>query len=306
MVQFDIGKIDQQLGAFPICSAPRRKNSGFSFSHHIEKRDTIMSEERNFKSVLVTHKENFATIIMNRPDKLNALSPELLDSLLQAVRYVASDDRVRAVILTGAGSSFSAGGDIREDIDPLRTMSVEEFNRYFYSVNELYKELFNLEKPVIGAINGNALGAGMELSLLCDIRIAAEDMKIGELFVRMGLVPEIGMSLLSRIVGLGMAKLICMTGDMLDANEAKRIGLVEQIVPLDKLIPTAEKLASRLSNGPASIKIIKKGITRLSEMSLEASIDSVVALQFQATRTNDHQEAVNAWLEKRKPVFKGN
>ena len=264
-----------------------------------------MAEEKNFGSVLVTHKENFATIIMNRPEKLNALSPELQDSLLQAVRYVVADDRVQAVILTGAGSSFSAGGDIREDIDPLRTMPVEEFNRYFYSVNELYKELFNLEKPIIAAINGNALGAGMELALLCDIRIAAEDMKIGELFVRMGLVPEIGMCLLSKIVGLGRAKLICMTGDILDANEAKRIGLVEQIISLDKLIPTAEKLAFRLSSGPASIKIIKKGINQLSEMSLEASISSVTALQFQATRTNDHQEAVKAWFEKRKPVFTG-
>lgn len=264
-----------------------------------------MTEEKEFGSVLVTRKNNFVTITMNRPEKLNALSPDLSDSLLKVFKEQANNDDARAVVLTGAGPSFSAGGDVREDIDPLKNMSVKEFNQYLFSFAELYRQIYRLEKPVIAAINGHALGAGMELALLCDIRIAADNMKMGELFVRMGLVPEIGMYLLPRIVGPGRAKLLCMTGDMVGAKEAERIGLVEQVVPLDELIPTAEKLASRLANGPASTIMIKKAINELSEMTMEASMDYSIRLQFQSTRTEDHNEAVKAWLEKRKSVFRG-
>jgi len=260
---------------------------------------------KDFTSCYVTLKENIATVTLNRPDKMNALNPEIFHGLTESFAYLASEPAVRAVIMTGAGEHFSAGGDVEKDINPLRSKGVSEFKAYFEPLAALYEGIFNFGKPTIAAINGYALGAGMELALMCDIRIAAENLQMGEFFVRMGLVPETGMCMLPKLVGLGMAKLICMTGDVIDAKEALRIGLVEKVVPLNELIPAAEKLASKLAKSPASVSIMKRAINDFAAMPLAATSQATIGYQFEATRTSDHAEAVTAFLEKRKPVFKG-
>ena len=161
-----------------------------------------------------------------------------------------SEKTIRAIIFTGAGDHFSAGGDVALDIDPLKNMSLKEFKEYFDPLVELYMDLYNLDKVTIAAINGFALGAGFEMTLLCDFRIAADTAQLGEFFVRMGLVPEIGMCLLPRIVGPGMARYMCYTGELIDAQEAYRIGLVEKVVPVGSTPSRIGKAGPAARAGP--------------------------------------------------------
>jgi enoyl-CoA hydratase/carnithine racemase len=218
---------------------------------------------------------------------------------------VKSDSSIRAIIFTGAGDHFCAGGDVALDIDPLKNMNLKEFKKYFDVLVDMYMDMYNLDKITISAINGFALGAGFELTLVCDFRIAAETAQLGEFFVRMGLVPEIGMCLLPNIVGPGMARYLCYTGELINAQEAYRIGLVERVVPVEQLLPEAKKLARRLARGPAAVGIIKKAMNQIGGQPLELTTDIAVNYQFVATRTHDHAEAVRAFLEKRKPSFTG-
>ena len=265
-----------------------------------------MSEEKkDVGSCILTRKGNYAIISFNRPEKLNALGQDLFLSLQNAFFEVENDDSIRALIFTGEGDNFSAGGDVEEDIKPLKDKSPTEFKSYFNPLCDVYERIYKVEKPTIAALNGFALGAGMELALVCDIRIAADTMKMGEFFVKMGLVPEAGMCILPKLVGIGKAKLMCYTGELIDAQEALRIGLVEQIVPVSDLMATAEKLAARLARGPASIKIMKRAINEFCMLPLEMTMNSSILYQFAASRTSDHAEAVQSFLEKRKPKFSG-
>ncbi|WP_299983945.1 enoyl-CoA hydratase/isomerase family protein [Desulfobacula sp.] len=264
-----------------------------------------MPDVKKIGKTFITRKNKYAVITFNRPEKMNALTPELFNSIKEAVDDVKNDDNINAVVITGGGDHFSAGGDVKGDIDPLKHMTIDEFKAYFKPINQLYLSLYNLNKPTIAAINGYALGAGLELALVCDIRIAADNALLGEFFVRMGLVPETGMCLLPKIVGPGIAKMMCFTGKVYKAEQALEMKLVDQIVPAEDLLGTAEELAAKLAKGPASIRLMKEAINRLGSVSLEESIEPVLNYQFAATRTEDHKEAVTAFLEKRKPVFKG-
>lgn len=265
----------------------------------------MKAEGRKFATVIVEKRDGIAIITMNRPDKLNAFNPELTTDFAEALGEVGNDAAVRAVIVTGAGKSFSAGGDIKADLGPLRKMSLHEFKTYFYGSLLMYRSMVDMEKPIIAAINGYAVGLGMEVCLCCDIRIAAEDAKLGEFFVRMGLIPEIGVFLLPRLIGLGKAKLLSFTGDLIGAREAEQMGLVDKVVPPDKLLTSAEELAKRLAQGPKSIGLIKKAMNDSLNMSLDSSLNYMTNLFYQAMQTEDHKEAVKAWLEERNPVFKG-
>jgi 2-(1,2-epoxy-1,2-dihydrophenyl)acetyl-CoA isomerase len=264
-----------------------------------------VSNQKKIGKTIVIKKNNYAIIKFNRPEKMNALTPELFTSIKDAVNDVKEDHTIKAVILTGSGDHFSAGGDVKGDIDPLKHMSLDEFKAYFLPINQLYVDLYHMNKPTIAAINGYALGAGLELALCCDIRIAADNSKLGEFFVRMGLIPETGTCLLPKIVGHSMAKMMCFTGDAYSAEKALEIKLVDEVVQPEKLLASAEKLAEKLAKGPASISLIKEAINKLGHIPLEESIEHALAYQFAATRTKDHKEAVEAFLEKRKPVFNG-
>ncbi len=264
-----------------------------------------MINEIKIGNTIVIRKNKYATIKLNRPEKMNALTPELFTSIKEAIEDVRNDDDVKAVIITGNGDHFSAGGDVKGDIDPLKHMSLDEFKTYFKPINQLYVDLYHLDKPTIAAINGYALGAGLELALCCDIRMAANNSQMGEFFVRMGLVPETGTCLLPKIIGPSMAKMMCFTGDAYSAEKALKIGLIDQIEQPDRLLSAAEKLAENLTKGPASIRLIKEAINKLGSIPLKESIDHAVGYQFAATRTQDHKEAVEAFLEKRKSTFEG-
>lgn len=262
-------------------------------------------QETKLANVVITREERLATVALNRPEKLNALSPELIKDLIEALGIVAEDETIRCVIITGAGRSFSAGGDVRKDILPLRDKSPTEFNVYLEEAMVMYQRIWNMDKPVIAAVNGHAVGAGLDLVMTCDIRIAAADAKMGEFFVRMGLVPESGIYLMPRLIGPGKAKLLSFTGDLVDAEEAERIGLVDMVVPPDKLLATAEELGKRLANGPRSIGLIKRAFNESTKMTFESTVDYASRLQYQAVHTEDHKEAVASFLEKRPPAFLG-
>ena len=149
------------------------------------------------------------------------------------------------------------------------------------------------------------IGAGLDLAMSCDIRIASEDAKLGQFFVRMGLVPEAGAYMMPRLIGLGRAKLLSFTGDLIDGKEAERIGLVEKAVPADQLMPAALEMAGKFANGPKCIGIMKKQLNEAMGMTFKTALDYAIRLQYQCVHTEDHKEAVNAFLEKRKPTFKG-
>ena len=261
--------------------------------------------EKEFGAVKVLRKKGFAIITLNRAEKSNALSPELIDDIIAARKDIESDDSVRALIITGAGKSFSAGGDIVKDINPLRDKSVNEFRGYLTQAEDMYRGIIDMEKPVIAAMNGYSIGAGLDLALSCDIRIAADDAKMGEFFVKMCLTPEMGIYLLPRLVGLGWAKMMCLTGDLIDAAQAEKIGLVEKVVPAGELMSSAEELAEKLANGPVATGFIKRALNESLRMTIGSSFDYISRLQYQVCRTEDHKEAVTAWIEKRKPSFKG-
>ena len=256
-------------------------------------------------NVLVEKNGSVGLVTMNRPDKSNAMSPELMREMAEALKDMAADQAIRAVVITGAGKSFSAGGDIKRDIEPLGKMSTAEFEEFFDIVDAMYLTVVDMEKPVIAAINGYAVAGGLELALCCDIRIAAEDAQMGAIFIRMGLCPEVGLYLLPRLVGTGMAKLMAMTGRMVKAPEALQMGLVDVLVPPDRLLAEATQLATRLARGPRAISLIKKAINDSLTMDLRTFMTYSKRLTYELAHTEDHREALAAFLEKREPVFKG-
>jgi enoyl-CoA hydratase len=255
--------------------------------------------------VLLSREGRMATVTLNRPEKANAASQEVFKAASAVLQEVAADGSVGAVIVTGAGKSFCAGTDVHNDLVRFQHMSDSEWKVMVDHAVTTYLTVYNMPKPVIAAINGYAVGVGLDLALACDIRVAAEDAKLGAFEVRMGLTPEIALSLMPRLVGLGKARLLAFTGDVVDAREAERIGLVDMVVPANSLMLEAQKLASRLADGPVALGAIKKAINDSLEMSVESSLRAAMQLQQRLSRTEDHKEAVAAFLEKRAPVFKG-
>jgi enoyl-CoA hydratase/carnithine racemase len=163
-----------------------------------------------------------------------------------------------------------------------------------------------MDKLVIAAINGLTLGAALELALCCDVRIASEEAQLCEWFVRMGMTPLVGAYFLPRLVGVGRAKLIACTGDFIDAKEAERIGLVDKVVPGDKLMTTVEELARKILDRPIqTVGLIKRGINMSLKMDFESSLEYQSRLFYESVGTEDHRETVDAWIEKRKPILKG-
>lgn len=263
--------------------------------------------KREFKTVLLSQEGDVATITLNRPDVLNAMCPALMEDLIKAVGIAAKDEIVRAVIINGAGRAFCAGGDVN-DIAGLSKMKPLEYREYINDdVFGLIRGIVWMEKPVIAAIKGFAIGGGFDLAMACDIRIAAKGTKMGNAFIRMGILPELGgIYFLPRLVGLGMAKLLACTGDFIIAEEAERIGLVEKVVPEEELDKSARDLAEKLAKGPTkAIGMTKIAINKSVNMDLESSSDYCWHLNPPLFQTKDHHEAIAAFREKRAPIFKG-
>ena len=262
---------------------------------------------KEFKTVLLSQEENVATITLNRPEVLNAMSPALMKDLIKAVNLVSKDESVRAVIINGAGRAFCAGGDVN-DIAGLVKMTPLEYREYINGeVFGLIRGIVWMEKPVIAALKGFAIGGGFDLAMACDIRIAAKGTKMGNAFIRMAILPELGgIYFLPRLVGLGWAKLLAFTGDFITAEEAERIGLVEKVVPEEELDKTAHELAQKLARGPTkAIGMTKIALNKSINMDLESSSDYCWHLNPPLFQTKDHHEAIAAFREKRAPIFRG-
>lgn len=244
------------------------------------------------------------TLTLNRPDALNSFTVETKEALLAALKDAGRDKEVRALILTGAGRAFSAGQDLKERQAPgVSDLGTELRVRY----NPIILAMRRLEKPIVGAINGVAAGAGISIALACDIVIAAENATFIEAFARVGLVPDTGSTwFLPRLVGPARAAEMMFTADPVDAATAERIGLISRVVPADKLMDEANALAGRLArSAPIALALAKRALNRAFDMRLDDALDYEAQLQSIAGRSDDHKEGVAAFVEKRPPNFRG-
>ena len=245
-----------------------------------------------------------ATITLDRPDALNALTIPMKTELLAAFGAVARDRAVRAVVLTGAGRAFCAGQDLKERLEPdAAPLAIEVRERY----NPIITAMRRLDRPIVGAINGVAAGAGASLAFACDVRVAAEGASFILAFGRIGLVPDSGATwFLPRLVGPAKAAELALLGEPLSAAEAERFGLVARVVPAETLASTAREMAARLAGlAPLALAQTKRALERSWSVDLETALEDEAQRQGVAGATADHAEGLQAFLEKRSPRFTG-
>jgi 2-(1,2-epoxy-1,2-dihydrophenyl)acetyl-CoA isomerase len=245
-----------------------------------------------------------ATIVLDRPDALNALTVPLKEALLATFTELGADPDVRAVVLTGAGRAFCAGQDLRERMEP-DALPLDEEIRARY--NPLIRAMRALPKPIVGAINGVAAGAGASIAFACDIRIAAEEASFLLAFGRVGLIPDSGVTwLLPRLIGGAKVAELALTAEPLTALQAERLGLVARIVPAADLLSEAAALAHRLAAGaPIALALTKRALDQAWSASFEEQLETEAVLQGRAGATRDHAEGLAAFIERRPPEFRG-
>ncbi|OPY72129.1 MAG: putative enoyl-CoA hydratase echA8 [Syntrophorhabdus sp. PtaU1.Bin058] len=256
--------------------------------------------------ILFEKADGVATITLNRPDKLNAFAGNMREELLGAVMAGGRDKDVRVLVITGAGKAFCAGGDVNELAAGTNAKPAGATNER-YTMSKIVLEINSMEKPVIASVNGAAVGGGCNLALACDIRIASELAKFGEAFTKRGVHPDWGgIYLLPRLVGYAKAAELIFSGDLVDAREALRIGLVNRVVPHDTLRAATQELALRIArNAPLPVALAKRGLQRFYEMDLAQAVDyEAFALSICAS-SEDMKEGFKAFLEKREPEFVG-
>jgi len=257
----------------------------------------------NYQNLLVNTENGICTIYINRPKAYNALNYETLLELREAIQFAETDSEVKAVIFTGSGEkAFIAGADLSylRDIDPLTA-------RNFVLIGQkIFSSIEKMEKPVIAAINGFALGGGCELAMCCDIRIASENAKFSQPEVNLGIIPGWGgTQRLPRLIGKSAAKYYIFTGEQFNAQEALSMGLVSKVVPLEQLMSEALRIAnSIISKAPIAVKIAKQCIDTGLEAGLAAGCLLEIESYVTCIGTEDRVEGVTAFLEKRAPVFK--
>jgi enoyl-CoA hydratase len=254
--------------------------------------------------VLYEKENNVATITLNRPEALNAFSQEVIQQTIQYLKDAKEDPDVRVIILTGAGErAFSAGADIKQ----MKGMNALKARQLSQMGETLCLALENHDKPVIAALNGYALGGGLEVAMSCDFRIAHESVKMGQTEVNIGLIPGWGgTQRLTRLIGATKAKELIYTGRMIDAKTAEQIGLINMAVPSDKFKETVKQFAAELvQKPPIAIRIAKSLINKGAETSLDVALELEREGFGVVASTEDLQEGVQAFTEKRKPVFKG-
>lgn len=259
--------------------------------------------------LLYEQNDHVVTLTMNEPERRNPLTGNsAVDDFITAIRRIENDRSVRAVILTGAGSGFSSGGNIkdmeRQSSGELDGMQIRQ--EYRQGIQRLPLALFNLEVPVIAAVNGPAIGAGLDLACMCDIRIASTSAKFAESFAKVGIVPgDGGAWLLQRVIGLARAAEMTFTAHAIDAAQALEWNLVSRVVAPDGLLPTARQLAAQIAaNPPHAVRLAKRLMREAIHTRLDTILEMSAAYQALSHQTADHREAVTAFLEKRDPVFK--
>lgn len=258
-----------------------------------------------YETIIYEKEDSVALITLNRPDSLNALSLKLAQELEQVSDEIATDDSVRVVVITGAGRAFSAGADIKEIMSPGKA----SLGTWLTKGKPLpfFDKIEKLDKPVIGAINGLAIGGGCELALVCDLRIASTAARFGFGEIKIGIIPGGGGTVRSpRLIGIAKAKEMLFFGDPIDADEAYRLGLVNKVVPPESLLEEAKKWAKTLSQRPPlALKAAKSCVNVGMQMSLPAAIDFEAKEAAILFNTEDKNEGMKAFMEKRRPVFKG-
>ena len=256
----------------------------------------------HLQNIVIEKKSDVAWIKINKPESLNALDEKLISVLKYAFETTGKDDEVSVIILIGEGKAFVAGADI-EQMSSINPSRAREFANHGM---ELMTYIENLEKPVIAAVNGFALGGGCELALACDLRIASSKAKFGQPEVGLGITPGFGgTQRLSRLIGSSNAKLLIYTGNIIDANEAYRMGLVNSVVEPDLLISTAEELASNIaSKSQVAVKYSKTAINKGIQTDIDTGLEIEKNLFALCFASQDQKEGMTAFLEKRKPNFK--
>lgn len=257
----------------------------------------------NYQNILFEEKNAIALITINRPDKLNALNHQTMVELKEVFKHIKNNNLIKAVIITGAGEkAFVAGADINE-LSKLNVITGKEFAEFGQAV---FSGIEKLGKPVIAAVNGFALGGGCELSLACSIRLASANAKFGQPEVNLGVIPGYGgTQRLARLINSGRALEYILTGNMMDADEAYRIGLVNHIYSQEQLLIEAEKLASKIiTKGQVAVKMSLNAVNSVDELPENEGLNYEAGLFALCCGTDDFKEGTSAFLEKRKPEFK--
>lgn len=257
----------------------------------------------SYENIIYEKQNGVASITLNRPQALNAFTPQMNTELQEALKDADQDKNVRCFLITGAGRAFCAGQD-------LKGRTPEQRGSLGASLREKYNPIITrfrrTEKIVLAAVNGVAAGAGCNLALACDLRIASDEAKFIQAFVRVGLAPDSGGSfILPRLVGFSKAMELLLLGEPVDAQEALRIGLVAKVVPAAELAGAARAMAEQLAHGPRSIGLIKRAVNHAMLPDLENHLEYEAYLQEIAGNSADYDEGVRAFLEKRQPVFSG-
>jgi 2-(1,2-epoxy-1,2-dihydrophenyl)acetyl-CoA isomerase len=261
------------------------------------------------QDLLETVKDGVAVLTMNRPDRLNALSTAMLDALLEALPRLANDPSVGVVVLTGAGRGFCAGGDVKAMAEgrEMAGDSLEERAQGLRDKMEASRLLHEMPKPTIAMVRGAAAGAGLSLALACDLRVAGESAKFGTAFARVGYSGDFGGSwYLTQLVGTAKARELYYTAALVDAKQALALGMVNRVVPDDRLEEETLALAGTIARGPRiALRYMKRNLNAAESGTLRDSLDLEAWHHTRTGQTDDHREAAKAFVEKREPVFKG-
>ncbi len=250
-----------------------------------------------FECIIYEKNEGIATIKLNRPQVLNAMNKQLWLDIQEALENIKNDPEIKALIITGEGRAFSTGADLKDSKD----RTIEQYRDYLVELQEASRKIIRFEKPTIAAINGYALGSGYELALACDIRLAAEEAKIGSPEARLtSSVTGGAMRLVQDLIGPAKAKELLFTAEYIDGKEAERIGLVNRACPLDRLMPEAMMMAKKIAeNSSFSVKMIKKGLNMArGEVSLEALMDYEVEACLACVFTKERQDSLKEFEER--------
>ncbi len=256
----------------------------------------------NFKTIVFEKENNIAKITLNNPKTMNALNLDMRLDLLEVFRQIADDDLIKVVVITGSGKAFCSGGDIRSMEGEIAVSTRVRLKK----AQKVTMAMWELEKPIIGAINGFAAGGGCSIALACDILIASEDAQFIQSFIRIGAIPDMGSYyLLPLRVGIPKAKELMFSGDSINAKEAERIGLINRVVAPEKLEEEAFSLARRLANGPSQAYAMIKAALNRWPAPLESFLEIETTMQAVAFSSQDFDEGRRSFIEKRKPIFQG-
>ena len=261
-----------------------------------------------FEEILFEKRDGVATVTLNRPDRLNAFTTSMYQRLAEILDEIKKDDGLAVMVITGAGKGFCAGSDVSDRL-ARRIEKGSEESRFesLKQIGAVALDLEDFDKPIIAAVNGVAVGAGLSVALASDIRIASEKARFGAVWVRVGLIPDLGATyFLPQLVGIDKAMEMTLTGDLVDAEEALEIGLVTRVLKHDELMLRAAELAARIAEGPAiAIELTRRGLRRSLNNDLKSQLDYESYAQTICRYSTDHKEGVQAFIEKRKPEFRG-